>query len=355
MTQTPDAARPPGATEPVMRPAAGAAPGERELTSGAITAPATPTAVTGTETPSASEAAEVTTDSTFTIRETTPAAGEAAPGGEAASSNRRAPAPRKKRRKRLPQGWIPDQHGAWAMITIPALTGVVLAGFHWVHVPLLLFWWIGYFFFQAAMLWLKARRRPKYFPPVRAYGLTMIPFAAVLAVVRPYLAIWGFAFAPFIAIAVWCTVKRKERTYLNDSATVFAACLMMAVTFHANADHGDPGWVWLWLVLAVQFAYFWGTIPHIKALIRERERIEAARQSVLYHAVVAVVVTVLVVLGWFDRTLLGGWFLALLWWVLVARAYLLPLWQRKRGRIKPIVMGMAEVVFSLAMAAALLL
>lgn len=50
------------------------------------------------------------------------------------------------------------------MITIPALSGVVLAGWEWVHLPLLLFWWVGYFAFQAGALWLKSRRRPRYLP-----------------------------------------------------------------------------------------------------------------------------------------------------------------------------------------------
>lgn len=299
----------------------------------ATSAPATPTTTAPAATPAIPSAATTPRSATTTART----------------------APRKKRRKRLPPGWIPDQHGAWAMISIPALTGVILAGFNWIHIPLLLFWWIGYFFFQAAMLWLKARRRPKYFPPVRAYGIALIPFAAIIAVFKPYLAVWVVAFAPLIAVAVWCTVNRKERTYLNDSATVLAACLMMAVTFHAVADHGDPRWTWVWLVLGVQFAYFWGTIPHVKALIRERHRIEAARQSVLFHAIGALAVTVLVGLGWFDRTLWGGWFLVLVWWLLVARAYLMPWWQRRTKPLRPAVIGFTEVAFSLAIAAALLL
>nr|NLD41807.1 YwiC-like family protein [Actinomycetales bacterium] len=265
------------------------------------------------------------------------------------------PAARSKKRRRLPPGWIPDQHGAWAMISIPALSGVVLAGFHWVHVPLLLFWWIGYFFFQAAMLWLKGRRRPKYFPPVRAYGIAMIPFAAVVAVMAPHLAFWVVGFAPLIAVAVWCTIKRKERSYLNDSVTVLAACLMLAVTFHANASHGDPRWTWVWLVLAVEFAYFWGTIPHVKALIRERHRIEAARQSVLLHTIGAAAITALVFLGWFEGTVWGGWLLAGVWWLLAVRAFVMPWWQRRTKPLRPLVIGVTEIVFSLLIVASLLL
>lgn len=264
------------------------------------------------------------------------------------------PAPARRRRKIAP-GWIPDQHGAWAMIAIPALSGAVLAGFQWVHLPLLIFWWIGYFFYQAAMLWLKSRRKPKYFPPVRAYAIAMIPFGLAVAVLRPYLAFWALAFAPLVAVGVWATVHRQERTYYNDTATILAAVLMLPVAFHAGAAQGDPRWSAVWLAALVQFLYFWGTIPHIKALIRERDRPEAARLSVAYHAAAFVLVTVLVAFGRFEDTLLAGWFLAAVWALLTVRAYVMPWWQRNHSRMRPLVIGNTEVAFSLLITIALLL
>jgi hypothetical protein len=89
------------------------------------------------------------------------------------------------------------------MITIPALSGVVLAGWEWVHLPLLLFWWVGYFAFQAGALWLKSRRRPRYLPPLRTYALIAAPFGLAVLLLRPQLALWAPLFAPLIAIAVW--------------------------------------------------------------------------------------------------------------------------------------------------------
>ncbi len=244
------------------------------------------------------------------------------------------------------------------MIIIPALSGAIIAGFGWIHLPLLLFWWIGYFFFQAAMLWLKSRRKPRYFPPVRAYAIAAIPFGAAVAVMRPQLAFWVFAFAPLIAIAVWSTLNRKERSYLNDTATILAACLMLPVTFHANASHGDPRWIWVWLVFAIQFAYFWGTIPHVKALIRERDRPEAALFSTIYHVAMFVIVTVLVLFGLYEPALWGGWFLAIVWALLALRSYVMPWWQRRTKPLKPltpIVIGFTEIGFSLLIVAALLI
>lgn len=240
------------------------------------------------------------------------------------------------------------------MITIPALSGAVLAGFQWAHLPLLLFWWIGYFCYQAMALWLKSRRKPKYFPPVRAYALATLPFAGMVAVMRPYLVFWVMAFLPLISTAVWCSVKRKERSVLNDTVTVLAACLMVPVAFHAAAGHGDPRWGWVWTVFAVEFAYFWGTIPHVKALIRERNRPEVARLSIYFHAAVTVILALLTPFGVFAPAPLGGWVLVALWVALTVRAYVMPHYQRSTRLLKPIEIGMTEVVFSLLLAYALL-
>ncbi|MPV88001.1 hypothetical protein GB882_04925, partial [Georgenia ruanii] len=63
-----------------------------------------------------------------------------------------------RRRRRRRAGWVPDQHGAWAMIAVPALVGVALSGPAWVHVPLLGLWWVGYLAFFATGLWLRSYR-----------------------------------------------------------------------------------------------------------------------------------------------------------------------------------------------------
>lgn len=259
-----------------------------------------------------------------------------------------------RKRKRRPPGWIPDQHGAWAMITIPALSGVVLAGWEWVHLPLLLFWWVGYFAFQAGALWLKSRRKARYLPPVRTYALAALPFGLAVLLLRPELALWAPVFAPLVAIAVWAAMARRERGLLNDTATVLAAALMVPVAFSAAAPLDDSRWPWVIVVTAVEFAYFWGTIPHVKALIRERDNPAYHWFSAIYHAVGAAIVVVAAALGSLTTTPLGGWFLAATWVGLAVRAAWMPAHQHRTAPMRPIVIGMTEVVFSLLVAFALL-
>jgi hypothetical protein len=46
-------------------------------------------------------------------------------------------------------GWVPNQHGAWAMLVTPLLVGVLAAGPSAVHLPLAPLWFAGYLAFSA--------------------------------------------------------------------------------------------------------------------------------------------------------------------------------------------------------------
>ena len=93
------------------------------------------------------------------------------------------------RGRKLAPGWVPQQHGAWAMLVVPAVTGTVLLvrdhGWRWVALPVLVITVVGYFLLNAVTLWLKARRKPRYWPPVRAYAVAAgVLGVAVLALTR---------------------------------------------------------------------------------------------------------------------------------------------------------------------------
>ena len=54
-------------------------------------------------------------------------------------------------KSRRSQGWMPNQHGAWFMLFIPPLVGVILEP-SLSTVPLLLTWWAGYFTYFAVTI-----------------------------------------------------------------------------------------------------------------------------------------------------------------------------------------------------------
>lgn len=284
--------------------------------------------------------------------------------------------PAGKRRRRSP-GWVPNHHGAWAMIIVPAISGVILSGPSWRHVPLLGLWWVGYFAFFATGLWLRSRRRPRYWPPVRAYGLAMVPFAITLVLTSPHLVVWALPFAPLVATTVWCSMNRKDRSMLNDLVTVGAAGLMTAVAYDAgvqgaggvwgtglfagsgwwraaeasapaSVDGALVGWPWVWLVTALITAYFVGTILYVKTNIRERDSRGYLAASVGYHAAWLVLVVGLAAAGPLR------WSHAALWVVLLARAWVVPLVGRRRP-VTPMELGIGEIVASALVMLTLLL
>src|SRR5690606_35434225 len=126
-------------------------------------------------------------------------------------------------------GWVPNQHGAWAMLVVPVVVGAGLAGPRPVHALLLLTWVVGYLAFQAAGLWLRAGRRRRWWPPVRAYGLATAALGTVLALLAPGLAWWAPLYLPLLAVSLRFSLERRDRALANDVVTMVAACLTTVV------------------------------------------------------------------------------------------------------------------------------
>lgn len=186
-----------------------------------------------------------------------------------------------KARQRAP-GWVPNQHGAWAMLATPLVVGIAASEPRWVHLPLAASWFVGYFAFFAAGLWLKSRRKPRYLPPVRAYGAAAAVLGAVVLVLDPGLAIWAPLFVPPLGIGLAASATRHERALVSGLATTVGSCLMTVVAYDAG---GGTHWPTAWLLSAVLAAYFAGTVLYVKTLIRERGSEPHYWLSVGFHGV----------------------------------------------------------------------
>lgn len=231
------------------------------------------------------------------------------------------------RRRRAP-GWVPNQHGAWAMIASPLLVGIWASSPRWEHVPLTLVWVVGYFAFFAAGLWLKSGRRERFLPPVRAYTLAAAPFGAALLLMRPDLVVWVPLFLPALLAGLWFAAHRQDRSLGSGLATTLAASLMTVVAYDAGAG---TDWTRAWTLTAVLAAYFVGTVLYVKTMIRERDSRLHYRLSVGYHVLVAVGMA------------LVSWWLAGLFVLLAVRAAVLP----RRG-LTPKQVGIGEIVANTA-------
>lgn len=209
-------------------------------------------------------------------------------------------------------GWVPNQHGAWAMLAVPVLVGALVSGVTWRHGLLLVTWSVAYLAFFAAGLWLRSGRKVRYLPPVRAYAVAAALLGAVLLLTAPGLLRWAPVYAVLLATSLASSVRRTDRGWLNDAVTVLAATLMTVVAAGLGT-HADPTATALlgvgtgadrvvppgaaepdvWLAAGLLTAYFLGTVPYVKTLIRERGRRSVLAVSIGFHAVLAVAA-----LGW---------------------------------------------------------
>ncbi|QIK84778.1 YwiC-like family protein [Sanguibacter sp. HDW7] len=249
------------------------------------------------------------------------------------------PRPRKKRRG---PGWVPDEHGAWAMLVVPLVLGIVASGPAWVHLPLAILWVVGYLAFYATGLWLRSHLKKRWFPPVRAYTLAcVLPALAVLAL-RPDLLAWTPLLVPLVALSLVLHHRRKDRGLLNDAVAVVSACLILPVAYDAGLESGDASaWPTVWVATALTAAYFLGTVPYVKTLIRERGSRTWYIGSVAFHLA-------LVPLPWLlaatSSVAFGPGLLTVFYGILAVRAALVPL----RGAT-PRQVGIGEIFASTAL------
>ena len=305
------------------------------------------------------------------------------PGGSVsdADQSRRTPtaaAQKPKKRRRGKRGWVPNYHGAWGMLVLPAVVGIVVGGWSWMDAIVLPAWWGAYFSYWVLTQWLRTRSPRKRAPlrtPLAVYSAITLLLALISLVRAPYLVGWGLLLVPLAAVAVHQSWRGKERSLLSGSVTTLAASLMALVVYdlgtggrggwlglgpEASELRGQSlngsltGWPWMWLLTGFLAAYFVGAVPYVKTMIRRRGDPRMIIGSIGFHAVVTAAALGCAVAG------LMSWLHALVWVLLLLRAVALPMLQRRRmdsgQKLVPVkLVGRLEVVASLLVLLGLLL
>jgi len=224
------------------------------------------------------------------------------------------------------------------MLTLPVVAGVWLAGPAPVHLLLAAFWLVGYLAFYALGRWLRSRRRRRELTPLLVYGPLATALGVATLAAAPHLVRWVPVFAPLLAASTVLMLRRSDRSLANDAVTVVAAGLLTPVAYDAA---GGTAWAATWVVTGVLTAYFLGTVPYVKTMIRERGRRAYVRGSVAYHLAGTAGALSLVRNGWQS-----AW-LVVVWVLLTARAAALPAVNARRDRpLRPVVVGVGEIVAS---------
>lgn len=237
------------------------------------------------------------------------------------------------RRRRRGPGWVPNQHGAWAMLAVPYVVGVLYAGPEWWHIPFLLALLAGYLAFFATGLWLRSRRKARYWPPVRAYSALAAVLGTVVILLTPELLWWAVVVLPLLAVSLVSSWQRTDRSLLNDGVTTLFASLIAVMIIGPNDAHA-------WVLAGLLFAYFAGTVLYVKSMIRNRGDRAMYLLSVGYHVVVCI------------PAFLTGLWLGLFFAVLALRSAAVPRWW---PRLTPAMLGVGEIAASLILTVLLLL
>ncbi len=248
-------------------------------------------------------------------------------------------------------GWLPNQHGAWAMLVVPFAAGAILC---WREdrlpayvAPMFATWVLGYFAFHAASGALKApaSRRARWFPALTVYGLASLAAGLITLVETGPAALWWLAvFAGPLAVALWLASRRNDRALTGGLLTVLLASLMVLVVRFPDPSTmlGDPELGSVAIVAAAMFGYFGGTVLHVKAMIRKRGQLAWRNASVGWHTACTLGAAWLTFSGELHR----GWpvfFLAA-----TVRAWLLPAIAERR-QVRPLAIGLVEIAMSLAL------
>ena len=229
-------------------------------------------------------------------------------------------------RRRAVRRFLPPQHGAWAMLLVPWLAGVLAAGFRWPHLPLLLAWLGGYLLSYYLLLAVKTRRPGRVRTQLAVYAAPTVLLGGLVVAAVPRLLWYAPCYALLLAVNVGYAARRDERALLNDLASVVQSCLMVFVCATvADAPPADVTPVFVALL-----AYFTGTVLYVKTVIRERDSIGYRRASIAFHLLAAAGMLLL-------NPLVGAVFL-----LLATRAWALP-----GRRLRPVHVGLIELGASL--------
>jgi hypothetical protein len=231
---------------------------------------------------------------------------------------------------RTARRWLPPQHGAWAMLGVPYLAGVIAAGFTGWQLVLLVAVLAGYPASYYGLLAVKTRRVDRVGPQLLGYGLLTAAALVPLLVARPAVLSYAPAFAVLAGLNAAFARYRRDRALLNDLAFVVECALLVPVAAAvAGVAARAVGIAFLAALLSGA-----GSVLFVKTMIRERGHAGYRRASLAYHGAALIVAT------------LAAPVLAVPFGAYLLRAAALPGRRLRPGRVGLVELGGAALLLS---------
>lgn len=189
------------------------------------------------------------------------------------------PAPAPTPRRAAHRRWLPPQHGAWAMLLVPYLAGLITTGFAWPDIPLLVAWLGGYLLSYFALLAVKTKRPGRVRAQLLVYGGFTAVATVVVLLARPRVLLFAPAFALVLTFNAVFARRRDDRALANGIASVTAACIVVPlVAVVAREPVGQAG-----DAFALCLLFFTGSLLFVKTMFRERDSVAMRRASAGFH------------------------------------------------------------------------
>ncbi|MGE0130398.1 MAG: YwiC-like family protein [Blastocatellales bacterium] len=202
---------------------------------------------------------------------------------------------------------LPKEHGAWAMLYVPFVLGVAVAGrVNWPVLLLLLSTTAMFISRESLLAWSRARARGRdasepgkmlliYLALAAAFGLPLI-----LAFKLYWLAPLGLIGCVLLLINAKQGERLEERSLSSEVMAICGLTLTAPAAYYAASGRWDGAAFWLWLLSAFYFA---SSVFYIKLRIyrlnprKQAEQRQAWRSCAVYHSFMIVALAALTFAG----------------------------------------------------------
>ncbi|MCA1031043.1 YwiC-like family protein [Bacillus timonensis] len=184
---------------------------------------------------------------------------------------------------------IPKQHGAWAMLILPFLLGMLMGDATLLHIPLLIGWLFLYLATYPLIMVFTNKKGNNYKKWASIYLLLSSIFIVITLVYKFELIYFGLMMLPFFVVNLYYAKKKNERAFFNDVSAIIVFSLAGVGSYFVGVSELNVTALHLFIY---SIFYFIGSTFFVKTMIREKNNVTFKWLSWGYHLLVPVIVVV---------------------------------------------------------------
>ncbi|MDM5155648.1 YwiC-like family protein [Bacillus sp. DX1.1] len=190
---------------------------------------------------------------------------------------------------------IPKQHGAWGMLLIPFVLGILIGKGTWYHIPLFLAWLFVYLATYPLLMYVKQPRKKYYLHCFFLYFSVAFVCAIIALMYEWRIVFFSIIMIPCFFINIYYSRQKNERALLNDICAIILFCIGGIISYYFTMKTVDEK---IWVIATISFLYFMGSTFYVKTMIREKKNPTYRFVSWGYHSLL--VIATLIVSPWFT-------------------------------------------------------